>query len=41
MKALILGDAGTGKSQIIYILKKEFGNKIIVTATTGFAAFNI
>lgn len=35
------GPAGSGKSFIIDRLKEKYGNKMIVTATTGIAAMNV
>ena len=38
---IIIGEAGTGKSYLIYAIRRLLRDKCAVTATTGKAAFNI
>ena len=38
---MLQGSAGTGKSFIISLLRKRYGDKVLTTATTGSAAFSI
>ena len=38
---MLQGSAGTGKSFVINLIRKKFGDKVITTATTGSAAFSI
>ena len=41
LRMMILGTAGTGKSYLIRSLSQLLGQKCLLTATTGIAAFNI
>ena len=38
---IVCGTAGTGKTYLINALKQVLGEKCLVTATTGIAAFSI
>jgi len=38
---LITGEAGTGKSTVLNLLRKEYGARLPVTASTGIAAVNV
>ena len=41
LQMLVLGTAGTGKSYLIQALAQLLGDKCLLTATTGIAAFHI
>ena len=38
---MLQGSAGTGKSFVISLIRRKYGDKVITTATTGSAAFSI